>query len=153
MADALPAPSSDGDRARAARILRWINGQPGAALSDRDVPLVLGALLVRMARADHVYVLEEIAAIDEILALRFGLAPQEAAAMRRLCEEIEAKAPGYEPFAALIRDAVSYDERLNTSLALWQVMMADGVRRIEESALIATVERVLGILPDDLPGA
>ena len=104
-------------------------------LPEPDAQLALGALLVRMARADHAILFEEIEQIDRILAERNGIGPVEAAKMRATCEKLDAAMPDTETFVALIRDAVPYDERRTIAEALWKVALADGVEVAQESAL------------------
>ena len=63
-----------------------------APLPEPDANMALGALMIRVAKADKSYAVEEIAKIDKILAKLFGINPVEAAKMRALCEKLEAKA-------------------------------------------------------------
>lgn len=117
------------------------------------MPLALGALLVRVARADKYYVLQEVQAIDQILAWRYDLTLAEAAELRHQCETAEQDAPDVERFARLLREAVPYGERLAIALALWDVMLADGIQRPEEEAVVHIAETILGITRQDLPTA
>lgn len=117
-------------------------------LPEPDARLALGALLVRMARADRAYLLEEIEQIDTILAERGGLNPVEAAKMRALCERLADQMPETEQAAAIIRAATSDDEREATVRALWRVSLADGITPEAEEQLLVEAERALGVSPE-----
>ena len=83
-----------------------------AALPDPDAELALGALLVRVAKADRDYKLEEISLIDRILARLYQHNAIEAAKVRATCEKLHAAAPETDTFAKLIRETTGLDERL-----------------------------------------
>ncbi|MCR8549860.1 TerB family tellurite resistance protein [Salipiger sp. P9] len=114
-------------------------------LPDADARLALTALLVRVARADESYDDSERRRIDKIAAARFGLSPFEAAKLRGEAEVLEAEAPDTVRFTRAIKDAVDYEHRIGVIEALWQVVLADGVREAEEDALLRLVSNLLGI--------
>ncbi|MEM0946035.1 MAG: TerB family tellurite resistance protein [Pseudomonadota bacterium] len=114
-------------------------------LSDPDARLALGALLVRIARSDGDYAGDEVSRIDRILAKRFDLSPFEATALRRQAETLETEAPDTVRFTRAIKDAVPYEERTGVVEALWDVVLADGVRDDEEDALLRLVAKFLGV--------
>ena len=116
-----------------------------AHLPEVDARLALAALLVRVAKSDHAYLASEISLIDRLLARRFGLNPVEAAKLRATAEKLEHQAPPTEVFCGLIRDAVSYPERVEVLDALWQVAMVDGVKYAEEAELIEFATGALGL--------
>lgn len=122
-------------------------------LPEPDAKLALGALMVRVAKSDSVYRVEEISRIDRLLMHMNGLNPVEAAKMRATCEKIEAEAPPTKKFALLIRETVSFEARVEAHEALWQVMLADGVRRAEELAVVTQVREALGLSAADCAGA
>lgn len=114
-------------------------------MTDQDARLALTALLVRVARSDNAYEVSEITRIDRIVATRYGLTPDEAKALRRDAEDIEAHAPDTVRFTRAIKDAVPYDDRLAVIEALWQVALADGTRDHHEDSLLRMVSNLLGI--------
>ena len=116
-----------------------------ALLPDIDVPHATGAMLVRAARADSVYLFEEIEVIDDVLAQRYKLSPEAAAKLRKECETLDTIMPAGEGFAEILRDAIDYDERVATVLALWEVVFADGHKVVEEASLLSRLETVLGV--------
>ncbi len=114
-------------------------------LAAADARLALAALLVRIARADGDYAAEEVARITRILSARYGLDPDTADALRREAEALEAAAPDTVRFTRAIKDAVPHDERAAVVEALWEVVLADGVREPEENALLRLTADLLGI--------
>ena len=120
--------------------------EPGPApLPDADARLALTALLVRVVRSDESYDEAERARIDRIVATRYGLSPFEATKLRGEAENLEAEAPDTVRFTRAIKDAVDYEHRIGVIEALWQVVLADGVREAEEDALLRLVSNLLGI--------
>ena len=118
---------------------------PDKPLPELDAAHAIGALLVRVAKADHVYLFEELEQIDRILAQRNGLNPVEAARMRADCERLEHAGPETPRFAEILRASVDYEERLAVVRALWSVVLADGIREEHEVALVDLIEDMLGV--------
>ena len=114
-----------------------------------DARLALGALLVRVAKADNSYAYLEIARIDRILGLRYGLDTVDAAKLRATCEAIETEAPDTVRFTRAIKDAVPYEDRTSVMEALWEIVLADGVRDAQEDALLRMIAPLLGIEDQD----
>jgi uncharacterized tellurite resistance protein B-like protein len=114
-------------------------------LDDSDARLALTALLVRIARSDGDYAEDERRRIDRISAQRYELSPFEAAKLRGDAEVLESEAPDTVRFTRAIKDAVPYEEREGVIEALWDVVLADGVRDHEEDALLRMVAPLLGV--------
>jgi uncharacterized tellurite resistance protein B-like protein len=128
-----------------ADMLRRLTAPDPAPLDDADARLALGALLVRVARTDGSYSDDEMRRIERILAARHGLSPFEATRLRRNAETLESEAPDTVRFTRAIKDAVPYEDRLGVIEALWDVVLADGVRDHEEDALLRLVAPLLGV--------
>lgn len=126
-------------------LIRRLTAPEPATLPDEDARLALAALLVRVAKADGHFDAEEVARIDRILAARHGMSPFEAAKLRGEAEALEAEAPDTVRFTRAIKDAVPYEDRAGVIAALWQVVLADGVRDHEEDALLRLVAPMLGV--------
>jgi len=134
-------------------ILNALKAPKPAPLPEPDAKLALGALLVRVALSDHRYRVEEIGRIDRLLGRLNGLNPVEAAKMRATCEKLDKQAPDTEDFAHLIREAVSFEARIDALEAMWEVVLADGVRRDEEVAVIVAAQEALGLSQTDSDAA
>lgn len=116
-----------------------------AQLPDSDARLALTALLVRIARSDDSYDASEIARIDRITAKRYALAPDEAAELRSQAETLESEAPDTVRFTRAIKNAVPYVDREAVIEALWDIVLADGVRDHEEDVMLRLVANLLGV--------
>lgn len=130
-------------------LLRRLTAPDPEPLPDTDARMALTALLVRLAKADGDYAVEEIRRIDRITAARYGLNPVEAAKLRARAETLEHEAPDTVRFTRAIKDAVPYEDRAAVIEALWEVVLADGVREDEEDALLRMVAPMLGISDQD----
>ena len=125
--------------------LRRLTAPDPDPLSGDDARLALAALLVRIARTDGDYARAEIDRIDKILKTRFNLGPFEVTNLRGEAEALEAEAPDTVRFTRAIKDAVAYEDRAQIVEALWEVVLADGTRDLEEDALMRLVAPMLGI--------
>lgn len=118
-------------------------------LPEPDAAMALGALLVRVAKSNLSYRVEEIRRIDRLLAKIHDLSPIEAAKMRATCEKLEKRAPPTEIFAELIREGVDFDDRLQALEAMWQVVLADGKQSPEQTDIVIRAQHALGLSAAD----
>ncbi len=132
-----------------ADFIRRLTAPQTVQLPDADARIAISALLVRVAKADAHYSVEEIRRIDRILATRYGLNPVESAQLRAQAEALEHEAPDTVRFTRAIKDAVPFEERLAVIEALWDVVLADGEREDHEMALLRLVAPMLGISDQD----
>jgi uncharacterized tellurite resistance protein B-like protein len=130
-----------------ANFLKKLTAPQPAQLPDDDARLALGALLVRIARADEHYAAEERATIAEILSRRYGLS--DVTALMADCEALESEAPDTVRFTRAIKDAVAYEDRLGVVEDMWAVVLADGVRDAHENQLMRMVPPMLGVEDQD----
>lgn len=117
--------------------------QPG--LPDPDAELALGALMVRVAKADRDYQVEEISLIDRILARLYRHNAIEAAKVRATCEKLHAAAPDTDTFGKLIRETTGIDDRIAALEALWEVVLADGEQKEGELKIVEDARRAMGL--------
>lgn len=122
-------------------------------LPDPDAELALGALLVRVAKADREYQVEEISLIDRILARLYGHNAIEAAKVRATCEKLHAAAPDTDTFGKLIRETTGLEERLAALDALWEVVLADGLQREGELKIVEEARIAMGLSRKDSDSA
>lgn len=122
-------------------------------LPQPNSQLALGALLVRVAFADHEYRASEVGQIDRILSATFGLKPLDAAKLRATCEALERDAPGTPEFAKIMRDEIAYPERKALGDAMWSVALADGKRDDKEEEMLQQIEVALGLSDEDIQAA
>ncbi len=126
-----------------ADLLRRLRHPKPKPLPELDARLALGALLVRIAKTDGTYAVEEISRIDRILAKTFAVNAVDAARLRADAERLEHDAPDGTAFADAIVAAVELETREAVLAAMWQVALADGVERPEEDGLLGrTADRL-----------
>ncbi|MEM8580843.1 MAG: TerB family tellurite resistance protein [Pseudomonadota bacterium] len=126
-------------------LLKRLSAPEPDRLPEPDARLALAALLVRIARSDGDYSTEEVDRIDKILAKRHGLSPFEAAKLRTDAEALESQAPDTVRFTRAIKDGVPYEDRIGVIEALWDVVLADGIRDDEENTLLRLAANLLGV--------
>ena len=126
-------------------LLNLLNGTSHERLPEPDAQLALAALLVRIAKSDGRYSAAETDQIDQVMATRYGLAAADVVELRNQAEALEAEAPDTVRFTRAIKDGVAYEDRLGVIEALWRVVMADGHRDHEESAMLRLVADLLGV--------
>lgn len=127
------------------RLLNSFRAAEPEPLPDPDAELALGALLVRVAKSDQDYQIEEISLIDRIISQLFDRTPIEAAKTRAICERLHAAAPDTDVFAALIRETMGLEDRMAVLEAIWQVVLADGRERETELQMINSTRDALGL--------
>jgi uncharacterized tellurite resistance protein B-like protein len=118
-------------------------------LPDPDAELALGALLVRVAKSDRDYQVEEISLIDRILARLYQHNAIEAAKVRATCEKLHSAAPETDTFGRLIRETTGLDERLAALDALWEVVLADGKQQEGELKIVEESRIAMGLSVKD----
>ncbi len=122
-------------------------------MPDPDAELALGALLVRVAKSDREYQVEEISLIDRILARLYEHNAAEAAKVRATCEKLHAAAPETDTFGKLIRETTGLVERLNALEALWEVVLADGEQKEGELRIVEDARKAMGLSQADSEAA
>lgn len=117
-------------------------------MPEADAQHALGALLVRVAKADGAYLFQEIEEIDHMLADLYALNAVEAAKMRAECEKLEGAMPDTNELAHILGDAVGQDQRDAFVRTLWKVADADGERHEREQQVIAITSEAFGLSPE-----
>lgn len=126
-------------------LLRKIFDPAAESAGETDARTAVAALLVSAARADHAYLASEKDRITRVLAARYGLTLDDAEALRREAEDIEANSADTVRFTREIKDIVPLEERAGILTALWEVVLIDEERAPEEEALLRMVARLLGL--------
>jgi uncharacterized tellurite resistance protein B-like protein len=114
-------------------------------LAEPDAKLALAALMVRIARTDHLYAAEEVERIERVLMQRYGLDAFAAADLRRDAESLEIEAPDTIRFTRALKDAVPLEDRAGLMTALWSVALADGSRDADEDQMLRLISNLLGL--------
>ncbi|MEL7299063.1 MAG: TerB family tellurite resistance protein [Pseudomonadota bacterium] len=114
-------------------------------LPEADAEHAFGALMVRVAKADHALLYQELERIDYILAKRNGLSALDAAKFRASCEKLEEAMPSTRELSEILVKEVSEEDREQMFVALWEVLLADGLRDKREEVVVDRVASVVGI--------
>ena len=125
------------------RILKRLSAPEPPAGEHDDLQMAVAVLLVEAARMDASFDEKERAAIQHLLAERFGLSEEST---RRLLSQAEAKAEDTHqlyPFTRLAVEKMDYGLRIRLIEMLWEVAYADGVLDPDEDAL---VRRIAGLI-------
>jgi len=115
------------------------------ALPELDARRALAALLVRVAKSDGAYAVEEIQRIDRILAQSFAMNAVQAARLRAEAERLEHVAPEDGRFTAAVREAIAAEDREAVLAGLWHVVRADGAESAEELGYVHRAAERLGL--------
>lgn len=126
-------------------LIKMLSGDAEAEPKDQThaAHVAIAAILIEAAMADGVYAAEEQSKIGRILAQRFDLSEEEAAALRAEGQVAQSEAMDLVQFTRVVKDAVPFEERVGVIEAVWRVIYADGDRDHEESAL---VRKLCGLL-------
>jgi uncharacterized tellurite resistance protein B-like protein len=128
-----------------AKLLSALMAPAPAPLAASNARLALAALLVRVARTDHLYAAEEVERIEAILIRRYALSPFEAADLRSQAEDLETQAPDTIRFTRALKDAVPIEDRAALLEALWSVALIDGARDGGEDQMLRLIANLLGL--------
>lgn len=104
-----------------------------------QLQLAAAALLIELSRADYQRDAEEQAAIEQALARRFDLQPQQLQELVKLAEEENQEATSLYQFTNLIKENYSADQRYELVKMLWEVAKADGEISKYEDFLIRKI--------------
>jgi uncharacterized tellurite resistance protein B-like protein len=114
-------------------------------LPEEDQRIAVAALLVIAAHADHDYADAERNQIDRVLARRYTLSAEAAAALRAQGEAAERAASDLYRFTSLVKKTVPHEDRAEVLEAMWRVVLADADREMHEEALLRRVTDLLGL--------
>lgn len=128
-----------------ADILRALLAPAPPRLPEPDARLALAALLVRIAKTDGLYAVEEVERIEKVLMARHGLGPFDAARLRTEAEELESQAPDTIRFTRALKAAVPLEDRTGLLTSLWSVALADGLRDAGEDQMMRLLANLLGL--------
>lgn len=105
--------------------------------------LAASVLLVEAARMDEHVAPRERSRILALVQDRFALSQAEAAALVEQALSVTEGAAPWQTYTAILKDRLSYEERVRLIEMLWEVVYADGVVHDLESSLL---RRVAGLL-------
>ncbi|MGN0933103.1 TerB family tellurite resistance protein [Falsigemmobacter intermedius] len=133
------------------RILGFLSSAPPPRpLPEVDAAHLIGAMMLRLARADNRMNLPELQAIDRLFIRRLGMKAVEAAKMRADCERLEEVLPPTEELGALLAAKIPPEQRFALREGLIEVAEADGRIDARESEMIEKIRDLLQRAPDEI---
>ena len=113
--------------------------------AEEQIRLAAAALLFHVIAVDGVVTEDERATLKELLARRFGLDPEAAAALARQAQDAEAEAVDLFTFTHVLKAALELDDRVRIIEMMWQLVYADGsIHEFEDNAVWRVAE-LLGV--------
>ena len=119
------------------------DGADALASDDEAMRLAASALLVETAIMDGHFDVAEHATIQRLLAARFSLTPEAAAALVAEAEEAVGESHQLFRFTKAINDHFNPEQRIELMEMLWEVAYADGVIDAYEENLL---RRIAGLI-------
>jgi len=114
-----------------------------------EVRLAVAALLVEAAKTDHSFDAEERQRVLELVAARFELSQDEAAALVAKAEAETEDAVQLHGFTRVAKDSLSYEDRVGLMEMLWEVAYADGSLHDFEANLMRRISGLLFVSDRD----
>ncbi len=127
--------------------------QQAAPDVEHALQLATAALLIEMSRQDDQVHPEERSAIATAVQRKFGLDPQETAALVRLAEEEAQGATDYFQFTSLINEHFSPERKVRVIEHLWEVAFADGHLDRYEEHMVRKIAELLYVSHTDFIAA
>lgn len=115
-----------------------------------DHRLAATALLIHVADADGELEAEERERLRQLIGLRFGLEPGEAAQLIREALENEHASAGVDDFANILRRALDSDGCLKVVEMMWDIVYADGEASEMEESAVWRIAGMLGVSEADM---
>jgi uncharacterized tellurite resistance protein B-like protein len=103
----------------------------------------VAVLLVEAARMDDEFGAQERAAIEKLLASKFGLGPAATHELVALAETTAERSNQLHPFTRMAVERMDPQQRIRLVEMLWEVAYADGVLDPQEDVLL---RRVAGLI-------
>lgn len=125
------------------KLLARLTGGATAPASTGNLELSVAALLVQAAKMDDEFAAPERAAIERILADRFGLSGDALEQLVAAGEHSSEHSSQLYYFTRTAVEQLSAEERIRMIEMLWEVAYADGVLHPDEDALL---RRVAGLI-------
>jgi uncharacterized tellurite resistance protein B-like protein len=124
-------------------LLRLLSGIDDGGDQRDDPAYALAVLLIETARSDDRVETREKRIIGQVLARRFGLAPEAVTELVRAAEQGARQAVDLYHFTRVVVENFAEAERVGVIEMLWEVALADGELTGDEDALI---RRVAGLI-------
>ena len=128
------------------RLRAWLEEAEGGSAGGRDeLELAVAALLIEIARVDDALGDAERRLVARLLERRFGLGPDDAAALERLAEQQSEESAQLFGFARIVNSRLPRERRPELIEMLWEVAYADGVLDPLEDSLLRRIGGLIDV--------
>lgn len=124
------------------------SGEGGRYTVD-EFQLAAAALLVEAAKADNKFDESERVRILALIRERLGLAAEEADTLLEAAEQAVDRSPQILGFTRAVKDRFSYEERIELTEMLWEVIYADGKADEFENQLMRRIGGLIYVSDQD----
>jgi uncharacterized tellurite resistance protein B-like protein len=121
--------------------------------AERQLRVATAALLIEMMNADFECTEEERDSIITLLQQRFEMTADEVNELFSLARQQVENAVSHYQFTSLIKDAFSYEQRVQLIELLWQVAYADETLQKYEEALVRKIADLIYVRHTDFIAA
>jgi uncharacterized tellurite resistance protein B-like protein len=115
----------------------------------KEYEIAAAALLVEAAQMDDTFDDRERATILNLLTGRFGLTAEESKDLLNAAEEKVSQSSQLYGFTRAVKDAFTYEQRIELVEMLWEVAYTDGELHDYEASLIRRVTGLLQVSDHD----
>ena len=131
------------------RLLRFMSGSetPNLEGTTKDLEFSVAALLIEAGRMDGTFDASERAIIERLLAVKFGLEPDEVQSTVDAAQKRVEHSAQYYPFTREICTRLSREDKAEVIEMLWKVALSDGVIDPYEDALLRQIAGLIHV-PD-----
>ena len=130
------------------QLLRLIKA-PAPAKDRQDLRLSVAVLMVEAARQDDTFDAAERAGIQNLLARKFSLSPDECSVLLAAAETRASQMVQMHGHTSAVFEQMSYEDRVHLVEMLWEVAYADGVLDPEEDLLIRRISGLMYVTDRD----
>jgi len=128
------------------RLRAWLTEGQGELSGDRDtLQLAVAALLMEAAQVDGALGEQERAAVQRLLARKFGLSTETSRALAATGERQAERSTQLFGFTRTINERVPPERRVELIEMLWEVAYADGVLDPLEDAMLRQVGGLINV--------
>lgn len=118
-------------------------GSSGPTAAEQELRLAVAALMIEAAQLDDDFDVRERAAILDLAARRFGLEPAQSESLLAAAEAHLAQSHALQGYTRVVKQALSYEARIDLLEMLWEVVYTDGELHHYEASLM---RRLAGLL-------
>ena len=114
-------------------------GGASASLSHQQKQLVIAALLIEVAMADHVFDERELISLQQLIKQKFSISDAHISELIALAKEESAESTSLHQFTQLVHQHCSLGEKFELLVSMWELAFADKTLHKYEEYVIRKV--------------